>query len=242
MQPSLTGPADSGRRRATVDLPIGGLEKLSAVDWPGQLSAVVFCQGCTWRCGYCHNPHLIPFTREPGGPAWDRVLEWLGRRRGLLDSVVFSGGEPTSHSALGKAMRQARELGFKIGLHTGGPSPERLERLIPWLDWVGFDFKAPGDSYAMVTGRDDGKLALRSLKMLLEAGTPLEIRTTWHPQLLSQDDLRSMAQTLADLGCVAWVIQRFRPDGCANPQLLYHPVGEPPLAALQHEGLHITVR
>jgi pyruvate formate lyase activating enzyme len=237
--PAALPPADIG---VCLDLPVGGFEKLSAVDWPGQLAAVVFCQGCAWRCGYCHNPHLIPFARTADSPTWDSLLAWLGRRRGLLDAVVFSGGEPTWHGALGEAMQQVRDLGFKIGLHTGGPSPERLERLLPWLDWVGFDFKAPFSAYAKVTGRDDGVPARRSLQMLLAARIPCEVRTTWHPQLLSHEDLSSMADAVGELGCTEWVIQRFRPDGCGDVTLCQRSPGEVPLERINRPGLRIRVR
>lgn len=239
MQSPLTSPADA---TATVDLPVGGFEKLSAVDWPGQLAAVVFCQGCAWRCGYCHNPHLIPFARSSASPTWASLLAWLGRRRGLLDAVVFSGGEPTWHGALGEAMQQARALGFKIGLHTGGPAPERLERLLPLLDWVGFDFKAPFSSYARVTGRDDGASARRSLELILAAPISCEIRTTWHPRLLREDDLLNMAGALGELGCTEWVIQRFRPDGCADSALSLHHVGAVPPSVAYHPKLRVGIR
>lgn len=240
MQPPLISPPTATEAR--LDLPIGGVEKLSTVDWPGQLAAVVFCQGCGWRCSYCHNPHLIPFARTSGGPNWEQVLAWLNRRRGLLDAVVFSGGEPTWHAPLGEAMQQARTLGFKIGLHTGGPSPERLAPLLPCLDWVGFDFKAPFAAYGKVTGRDDGGAARQSLERLLGARILCEIRTTWHPRLLSDDDLVEMADALRVLGCTEWVIQRFRPDGCPDADLRNHPVGAVPLAKLSPTGLRITVR
>ena len=77
-----------------MPLRIGGLTPLSTTDYPGQLAAAVFCQGCPWRCGYCHNPHLIPATVKQGID-WVEVMRFLERRRGLLDAVVFSGGEPT---------------------------------------------------------------------------------------------------------------------------------------------------
>jgi len=244
LQPPLTTPparppADAG---AEVNLPVGGFEKLSTVDWPGQLAAVVFCQGCAWRCGYCHNPHLIPFARTADSPAWPKVLAWLDRRRGLLDAVVFSGGEPSWHAELGEAMRQTRTLGFKIGLHTGGPSPERLEPLLPLLDWVGFDFKAPFPSYAKVTGRDDGAAARQSLELLFGAHIPCEVRTTWHPLLLPEGDLLHMAEILSELGCIEWVIQRFRPDGCADTGLCQHPVGAVPATVLRDPRLRVTIR
>ncbi|MDQ5977772.1 MAG: pyruvate formate lyase activating enzyme [Verrucomicrobiota bacterium] len=244
MQPPLTTPPERPPAGvgAEVDLPVGGFEKLSTVDWPGQLAAVVFCQGCAWHCGYCHNPHLIPFARAADGPAWPKVLAWLGRRQGLLDAVVFSGGEPTWHAELGEAIRQTRALGFKIGLHTGGPSPERLERLLPLLDWVGFDFKAPFADYAKVTGRDDGVPARRSLEMIRAARIACEIRTTWHPALLPDADLQTMADSLADLGCTEWVIQRFRAEGCDDDALRRHPGGNVPPSVVRHARLRVSIR
>lgn len=220
---------------------VGGLEKLSLVDWPGRLCAVVFLQGCAWRCRYCHNPHLIPFA-APAELSWDDVLAWLRRRRGLLDGVVFSGGEPTWQSGLAAAMRAVRDLGFGVGLHTGGPAPERLAPLLPLLDWIGFDFKAPFARYAAVAGLDDGAAAQQSLALIRAAGVGCEIRTTWHPLLLTEADLEAMAASLAGLGCTEWVIQRFRPDGCADAELCEHPLGEVPAERLRRFGLNLLVR
>ena len=221
---------------------IGGFVRLSAVDWPGQLAAVVFCQGCGWRCGYCHNPHLIPFTAPPNPVDWADVLLFLTRRRGLLDGVVFSGGEPTLQPGLLSAVAAVRALGFSVGLHTGGPSPEALRGLLPMLDWVGFDFKAPFDRYVQVTGRDHGLRAQESLKHLLASGVEHEIRTTWHPRLLSVSELGTMARMLSEAGCREWIIQRFRPDGCADAGLAEEPVGDVPLDAVDVPGLRVLVR
>lgn len=228
-------------RRESAGLRIGGLEKLSAVDWPGQLVAVVFCQGCAWHCRYCHNPHLIPFARSPE-TTWTEVLAWLKRRRGLLDGVVFSGGEATYQPALAAAMQQARDLGFKIGLHTGGPSPERIAAVLPLLDWVGFDFKAPFSTYARVTGHDHGHRAQESFRLLRAANIPCEIRTTWHPALLSADDLAEMADTLISAGCTEWIIQRFRPAGCTDTELCQTPLGLLPSLHARHAPLRVTAR
>ncbi|PKO61543.1 MAG: anaerobic ribonucleoside-triphosphate reductase activating protein, partial [Betaproteobacteria bacterium HGW-Betaproteobacteria-17] len=133
-----------------MTLHVGGLTPLSTTDWPGMLAAVVFCQGCPWRCGYCHNPDLIPARGDHEIP-WEDVLAFLRRRRGLLDGVVFSGGEPTAQAGLLDAMREVRELGFKIGLHTGGMYPQRLAAVLPLVDWVGLDVKAPFADYPRVT-------------------------------------------------------------------------------------------
>lgn len=227
-------------------LSVGGFEKLSLVDRPGRLAAVVFCQGCAWRCAYCHNPHLLPFGPDadahPVGLRWPEILRWLERRRGLLDAVVFSGGEATLQPGLPDALRAVRALGFETGLHTGGAYPGRFARVLPLLDWVGFDFKAPFPEYGKVVGFSHGELARQSLRLLRDAGTDCEIRTTWHPALLSPDDLAAMAETLAAEGFAEWVIQVFRPDGCRDAALLGTPVGEPPVERLHRPGLRVVVR
>ncbi len=106
---------------------------------------MVYCQGCPWRCSYCHNPHLLP-GRAAAGIAWSEVLEFLERRRGLLDAVVFSGGEPTAQPGLARAMHAAKTLGYRIGLHSAGMFPRRFAEVLPLVDWVGYDAKAPFDA------------------------------------------------------------------------------------------------
>ena len=229
------------KRADSSSLRIGGFERLSLVDWPGELAAVVFCQGCGWHCRYCHNPHLIPLS-TPGKFSWGTILTWLKRRRGLLDAVVFSGGEPTLHPGLYAAMQEARALDYKIGLHTGGPVPESLFPLLPLLDWVGFDFKAPFPEYARITGHPHGERAQASFRMLRSVPVPCEVRTTWHQSLFSSRDLLDMARSLAEAGCSEWVIQRFRPDGCRDKELCASPVGEVPLEFISVPGLKILVR
>lgn len=200
-------------------LRVGGLTPLSTTDWPGMLAAVVFCQGCPWRCGYCHNPGLIPAQSENEIP-WEDVLAFLHRRRGLLDGVVFSGGEPTLQAALPDAMRQVRTLGFKIGLHTGGMYPKRLGAVLPLVDWVGMDVKAPFADYARITGVDSsGGRALAGLEQLLASGVEYEIRTTVHPAMLSDEALLAIAEDLAGRGVKRYVIQAFRSQGCPDERL-----------------------
>lgn len=197
----------------------GGLVPLTTTDYPGQLAAVVFCQGCPWACGYCQNPHLIP-RGAAGSLTWQEVMEFLHRRQGLLDAVVFSGGEPTLQPGLDDAIREARGLGYKIGLHTGGPYPARLEKLLPLLDWVGMDIKAPFAAYDRITGAPgSGEKARASARLVLESGVESEFRTTVHSTLLSREDLRAMARELAELGVQRWVLQEFRPQGCADAVL-----------------------
>jgi len=192
---------------------IGGLARFSTVDWPDRLTATVFFQGCPWRCPYCHNAHLLSANGLAGaGLSWPDVLSFLKRRRGLLDGVVVSGGEPTAQPGLTDAARAVRLMGFPVGLHTAGPWPERLAAVLPLLDWVGFDVKAPFEDYEAVTGLPgSGEQAQESLRRLIDSGIPFEVRTTVHPALLDDDALDHLAACLADMGVRHIVLQHARP-------------------------------
>jgi pyruvate formate lyase activating enzyme len=158
-------------------LRVGGLARCSASDYPGALAAVVFCQGCAWRCGYCHNPELQA-ARGAGEIPWSAVRAFLDRRRGLLDAVVFSGGEPTQQPGLAAAMREAKAMGFRIGLHTAGIVPRRLAQVLPLVDWVAMDAKAPFESHERVTRvPGSGARARRSAQLLRASGVACEFHT-----------------------------------------------------------------
>lgn len=201
------------------ELRVGGLTPLTTLDFPGELAAVVFCQGCAWRCRYCHNTHLLPTRTQPQVP-WAEVRGFLERRQGLLDAVVFSGGEPTLQSALGPAMNEVRALGFKVGLHTAGAYPTRLRRLIALLDWVGLDIKGLPEDYPAITGvAGSGRSAWASLRLLLDAGLPLQVRTTPLPGLDSPEDLAELRERLLGLGVREHLIQRCRTGHMLDPTL-----------------------
>ncbi len=195
-------------------LRIGGVQAFTTIDYPGAFAAVVFLQGCAWRCVYCHNPHLQSRQAAAGAPRWAGLREWLATRRGLLDAVVFSGGEPTLDPALPAAMAALRELGFKVGLHTAGMAPRRLRALLPRVDWVGLDVKAPLDDaalYQRITGVRGAAAAVRlSLAALQEAGVAFECRTTVEPSLLPPTAVRAVGHQLAAAGVVRHVLQPCR--------------------------------
>ena len=214
-----------------IPLRVGGFVPFSSTDYPGALAAVVFCQGCPWRCGYCHNPHLMA---AHGDDKWNfgRLVEWLALRRGLLDAVVFSGGEPTAQGVLADAVAAVRARGFAIGLHTGGAYPRRLAAVLRDVDWVGIDIKAPFAEYAGVTGvAGSGRAALSSLDLVLAAGVAHEVRTTVHPALTPPATMENLARELAARGIERWVLQPFRAAGCANEDLVATAA---PAAKLDH--------
>ncbi len=200
-------------------LTIGGVTPLSSLDFPDALAAVLYCQGCPWGCPYCHNEPLREMT-DQGASDSASVLAWLEGRRGLLDAVVFSGGEPTLQPGLAGMLETVRAMGFMTGLHTTGMFPEALAAVLPLCDWVGLDIKAPRAAYARITGAaGGGEAAFRSLGMLVASGVAYETRTTWHPGLLDEAELVALAGELAEAGAGRWVLQAFRPEGCADAEL-----------------------
>ena len=200
-------------------LRVGGVVPFTATDFPGKLAAVIFVQGCPWRCGYCHNPHLQ--SREADSAiAWDDVMALLRRRVGLIDAVVFSGGEPTIDPALGGAIEDVRQLGFAIGLHTACIYPDHLARVLPLVDWVGFDVKAPFDDYEKITGvGNSGNKARACVELIMASGVEHECRTTAHPALLAEGEILALAAGMAQRGVKSYALQLVRERGCNDPRL-----------------------
>jgi pyruvate formate lyase activating enzyme len=199
------------------DLQIAGLVSLSTCDWPGKLVATVFLQGCPLVCTYCHNPELLD-PRTPGTVTWQQVCELLTKRHGLLDGVVFSGGEPTRQAGLAPAMREVRARGFGVGLHTAGPYPKRFAEVLPLCDWVGLAIKAPEKLYGAVTGvQSAAAKAFACLRVALDSPVDLQVRTTVDPMIMSDDDVAGLTGILSHLGVREHVIQTVRAEG-ARPE------------------------
>ena len=176
---------------STPDLPVAGLLPFSATDWPGRLTATVFTPGCPLACRYCHNPALRDF--RSGVVSFSGVLELLDVRRGLLDALVISGGEPTAHRGLRAAVAATHDLGFPVGLHTSGYSPTRLAALLSdpatCPDWIGLDVKGLPDSVPGVVGCTPAtaRRMWESLAVVTAAGVDVQVRTTvWRGSVLER--------------------------------------------------------
>ncbi len=199
------------------DLAIAGFVPFSSIDWPTRLAATVFLQGCPWNCAYCQNPELID-PHPPGTIAWLTVRETLGRRVGLLDGVVFSGGEPLRQAALADAVAEVRDMGFEAAVHTAGSYPGRLETLLPSLAWVGLDIKAPPRLYGAVTGVEaSGARAWTSLDLVVRSGIDYEVRVTVDPTVLGLSDVEEIVAELGRRGARMPVLQEVRSLG-ARPE------------------------
>ncbi|MCM0639941.1 anaerobic ribonucleoside-triphosphate reductase activating protein [Cellulomonas wangsupingiae] len=211
--------SDDGRDAAAASLQIAGLTALSTVDWPGRLVATAFLQGCPWRCTYCHNSAILD-PCLPGVVPWSTVTDLLSRRRGLLDGLVLSGGEPTRQAGVVAAAREVKDAGFLVGLHTAGAYPARLRELIPHVDWVGLDIKAPARLYRAITRAGSGTTAadkaFASLRIVLDSGVDVQVRTTVDPTVLTRGEVAELTALLADLGVRDHVLQDVRPDGTTD--------------------------
>lgn len=181
-------------------LKIAGWTTRSADDWPGRTVVTVFLQGCPWSCTSCQTPEL----REPlraGTVSWKAVHAVLARSRSGLDGVVFSGGEPTRQDGLADAMEQVRALGLPVGLHTSGSYPQRLAAVLSLSDRVVVEIKAPATLYRAVTGIGaSAHKAFASLRLVLDSGVDLQVRTVVDPQILTPDDVTRLRENLAAMG------------------------------------------
>lgn len=178
---------------------LGGMVKFTLIDFPGRPAAIVFTQGCNFRCRYCHNPELVYphlFT-EPFSE--DEFFAFLARRQGTLEGVVVSGGEPTLHDDLPRFLIDIKSLGYKVKLDTNGSRPEMLQELIEkkLVDYIAMDLKAPLDKYALITGIDTNSAIIQqSIDIIRQSGLPHEFRTTYDKEVLTDADITAISNTV----------------------------------------------
>ncbi len=209
----------SRKKQSSELIQIGGVTPFTTIDYPGELAAVLFLQGCPWRCDYCHNKGFID-RKQVAAVSWESVLDFLGERKTLLDAVVFSGGEPTLQTGLPEAIQQVKHLGFKIGLHSAGVYPARLQKLLPWLDWVGLDIKAPASRYSAITGvSNSAERAWDSARLLVDSDVDYEIRTTLHPKLISRSDLYQLVDELKQINVRHYRVQKCNTRYCSDDNI-----------------------
>jgi len=193
-----------------MTITIGGVEPFTTVDFPGRLAAVLFCLGCPLRCPYCHNRELQDFNGKPF-ISWETFIEFLENRKKLLDGIVFSGGEPLAQPDLYESIKTVKEMGFEIGLHTSGVNAERLKQILSLLTWVGFDVKTVFEAYEKRIPHSHAATVEKCLDMLIAAGVELEARTTLDPRVISKEELKQLAHTLAEKDVETYAIQEYRP-------------------------------
>lgn len=173
---------------------IGGFVPVSFSDYPGKLSAVVFTAGCNFRCPFCHNWRL--FANNVQLVTEEFVLQELANKIGKLDGVVVSGGEPTIQPDLEEFIDKIKSMDYLVKLDTNGSSPDVLDRLLPKLDFVAMDIKAPANKYNLLTGVDVNlEDVARSVELIVASSISYQFRTTWVKGLLSESDIKLLSDT-----------------------------------------------
>ncbi len=216
---------------------IGGLQKFSLLDYPGKIAAIIFTQGCNFRCHFCYNPMLV----WPEGKAGrlknissinpvksallfngvnqkdhtlireDGLFDFLKKRKNKLEGIVITGGEPTLHKDLLQFVKKIKNLGYLVKLDTNGSNPGMLKKLIDGklIDYIAMDIKAPKDKYRKVAGcRVDFKKIEKSVKIIRESRLPHEFRTTVVPGLLGKEDIKKIGKIIK--GAQNWFLQKFK--------------------------------
>lgn len=178
---------------------IGGLQKFSLLDYPGELSAIIFTQGCNFRCPYCHNPELVdPVIYSPLlDTEW--VLRFLYKRHKKLSAVVITGGEPTLQEDLIPFLKLIKAMRYKIKLDTNGSHPDVLQEIgnLGLVDYWAMDIKAPIKLYKVITRADlESGIIEKSMDIIRQSGIDYEFRTTYFDLLLTSSDLASMQELL----------------------------------------------
>lgn len=203
---------------------IGGLQKLTLIDYPGKIACTVFLIGCDFRCPFCYSSELVLPEKIKNQPkiSGKEFFKFLKERKGLLEAVTICGGEPTLNKDLPKFIKKIKKLGYLVKIDTNGSFPEMLRYLIDkkLIDYVAMDIKAPKEKYEKITGgRANLKYIERSISLLLassgEAGgkenkIDYEFRTTIVPQLLKKEDILEIAKWIS--GAKRYYLQNFRPE------------------------------
>jgi len=189
---------------------LSGLVKTSLIDYPARVSCVVFTQGCNFRCGFCHNPDLIPGGE--GTLSEIEFFEFLEDRKGKLDGVVVTGGEPTIQADLSNFLARIKDHGFSIKLDTNGGNPDVLKRLIDseLIDFVAMDIKGPLEKYSQICRFDNVDKIKESVEIILRSGIPHEFRTTVLPAYHEISDFEKIGELIK--GAQRYAIQGFRDD------------------------------
>lgn len=195
---------------------IGGVQKTSLLDFPDKISAIVFTQGCNFRCGYCHNPELIVLRNEP---AWTKAgfLEFLISRKGKLDGVVITGGEPCLQNDLIDFIKEIKAMGFLVKLDTNGTFPDRLQECLPYLDYIAMDIKAPLHKYSEITKLNINTDKIeKSINLIMNSGIDYEFRTTVVKSQLTFEDFEDIGKLIK--GAKKYYLQKFLPTKLLNPE------------------------
>lgn len=195
---------------------IGGLQKLTLLDYPEKIACTVFTVGCNLRCPFCHNSTLVKGANDSisGEMSQEEVLNFLRKRKGVLEGMCLTGGEPLIQHGVAEFLSQVKNLGYKVKLDTNGAYPDKLQQLVSMglVDYVAMDIKNSKNLYATTVGADVDMGAIeRSVNYLKSGAVGYEFRTTVTGTFHTAESILDMAQWLA--GAKRWYLQQFVDSG-----------------------------
>jgi len=199
---------------------IKGFQGTSLLDFPGRIAALVFTGGCNLTCPFCHNPGLVLEPQQYPDYPLAELLDELAGRRGFIDGVVISGGEPTIDPGLLPFLRQLRRLELLTKLDTNGLRPDVLAAALDenLLDFVSLDLKTSPERYPELhSGAVDSAALLRSIELLRASDVTLEVRTTCVPRWIDDSSLHTIGAAIR--GVPTWALQQFHGDHALDPTL-----------------------
>ena len=191
---------------------IGGLQKVSLIDYPGLICATIFLQGCNFKCSYCHNPELVDTRLFQPCIKESEVLDFLNTRKEKLDAVTVTGGEPTIQDDLAPFIKQIKKMKFAVKLDTNGSQPQVIKTLLDekLIDFIAMDIKAPLAKYNSIVRVPVNSDSIKeSIKLILKAKIPHEFRTTIVESQLEEKDIQQIAKLIS--GAKSYVLQKFMP-------------------------------
>ena len=192
--------------------PIYSLTPFTLLDYPHKSACILWFAGCNMRCLYCYNPEIV---RGKGFLSFEKILAFLHSRKNLLDAVVFSGGECLLHKNVIPLIAEVKKMGFLVKIDTNGSSPEVMHQLLnqKQIDYIALDFKAPESKFQSITQSDLYNSFEKTLDLILQSQIPFEVRTTYHSDLLTEEDLKEMIIFLENKNYVGnYYIQYFKND------------------------------
>jgi len=198
----------------------GGLQKQSLIDYPEKVSCVLFTSGCNFTCPYCHNPDLArgqikaPFIIKEYS-----IYDFLEKRRGFLEGVVLSGGEPTLHPDISTICQNIKKMGYPIKLDTNGSHPEVLAQLIHkgYVDYIAMDIKTDPSSYPReISPHENTASILESIALIMAAGLPYEFRTTCVKPFVDKTIIEKISHAIQGASCYA--LQPFKNENILSPE------------------------
>jgi pyruvate formate lyase activating enzyme len=202
---------------------IGGVQKLTLLDYPEKTAAIVFVAGCNFRCGFCHNPQFVDPENINEIKDFlipeDKFFNFLETRKGLLDGVVVSGGEPTVFPDLPQFIKKIKDLDFLVKLDTNGTNPEMIKKLIAekLIDFIAMDVKMSPENYENIVGvKVDGSKIKESIALILSAKIPHEFRTTVLQKFHNKIEIEKIVKLIK--GADKFALQNFRNEKTLDPK------------------------